>query len=282
MSQIYPFESVVIRLHPPFTKMSFLKKQYNRALKGGLAAVVSGTLLASDKCHIDYVHYKNDHKKAIIIAHGFYNSKDAIILRRLAKKLAPEYDVFMFDFRGHGKSGGLFSWTSKEDRDLRAVLEFLEGKYEKTGLIAFSMGGSVSINVLSQGSYIDSLICVSVPSNVNKIDYKFWKLDVKNDLWYTLVTKEGRKGKGIRPGPFWFKKTKPVKSVEKLKIPVLYIHGTSDWVVEPWHSQALYDKTNSKKKLVFIHGGVHAEYLMKESEKEFVKEVKGWFRETLS
>jgi pimeloyl-ACP methyl ester carboxylesterase len=243
--------------------------------------VLSGTLLTSDNQKISYRHYKTGHDKAIIIAHGFYNSKDAVILQRLAETLYDEYDVCMFDFRGHGKSSGLYTWTSKEGRDLKAVFDYVNGKYKKVGMLAFSFGGSVAINTLAHDLRVDSLICISSASDPNKVDYNFWKLDVKGDLIYTLFSAEGRKGKGVRPGPFWLKKEKPIDTVVKIKIPILYIHGEKDWVIKPWHSQALYDRTQSKKKSVIIKNGPHAEYLIRDYFGQFMAEVKTWFKETL-
>ncbi len=244
--------------------------------------LLSGTLSTSDKQEIAYDHYKNGHSKAIIIAHGFYNSKDSVLLKQLAESVSSEYDVFMFDFRGHGKSSGLFWWMSKEEKDLEAVLDHLKGNYEKIGLIAFSLGGSVSINVLACRDDIDSFVCISAPSEFNKIDYKLSELNWEEDVVYTLFSKKGRKGKGIRPGPFWLKKKKPIRQVGKIKIPILYIHGDKDWVIKPWHSEVLYEATNSKKKLVMIKDGPHAEYLIKNFSQEFIKEIKEWFKSTLT
>jgi pimeloyl-ACP methyl ester carboxylesterase len=143
------------------------------------------------------------------------------------------------------------------------------------------MGASTSIYVLAKRDDVDSLICISAPSDVSKIDYQFWNLDLKDDLVYTLFTKEGQKGRGFKSGPFWLKKERPIDNVAKLKIPVLYIHGEKDWVIKPWHSQALYEKTKAKKKIVIIKNGPHAEYLMKDSGQEFIAEIKRWFSETL-
>jgi len=129
---------------------------------------------------------------------------------------------------------------------------------------------------------VNSLICVSAPSEFKKIDYKFWELDWEGDFVYTLFTKEGKKGKGVRPGPFWLKKKAPLNSVKKINIPILYIHGEKDWVIKPWHSHALYENTTSKKKIVIIKNGPHAEFLMKEFSKEILKLIKEWFKETLN
>ncbi len=241
----------------------------------------SGTLLTPDKKKISYRHYQNGRQRVILIAHGFYNSKDAILLKKIADNLSDDYDVFMFDFRGHGKSSGLYSWTSKEEKDLGVVLNHLRPEYKKIGIIAFSLGASICINFLAKSEIADSLVCVSSPSEFDKIDYKFWKLDLKEDLFYTLFTKEGRKGRGFRAGPFWLKKKKPIDNVGELKIPILYIHGEKDWVIKPWHSRALFEKTTAKKKLVIIKNGTHAEYLMKRTSKEFMNPIKEWFAETL-
>lgn len=240
-----------------------------------------GILVTQDNQKISYEHTLNNHGRVVVIAHGFYNSKDAVLLQKLKNKLLDEYDVFMFDFRGHGKSGGLFSWISNESKDLKAALDYIEGKYKKTGMIAFSLGASVAINVLAQDKRVDSLICVSAASDPDKIDYHFWNLDLKNDLAYTLFTPDGLKGRGFRPGAFWRKKQKPIDNIDKVNIPVFYIHGDKDWVVKSWHSKILFEKTQTKKKIVIIKNGSHAEYLMKDSEDEFVCQIRSWLASTM-
>lgn len=240
-----------------------------------------GTILTVDNHRISYIHFTKGHSRVVLIAHGFYNSKEAVVLQRLARSLIDEYDVFMFDFRGHGKSSGLFTWASKEGEDLKAVAQHLKGKYRKIGLIAFSFGGSVAVNVLAKDKIADSLVCVSAPAYISKIDYNFWQLDWKGDVVYTLLSKEGKKGKGVRPGPFWLKKENPINNIAKLKIPVLFLHGEKDWVIKPWHSQALYERTNSLKRIVFLKNGPHAEYLMRDNTKQFLGEIKRWFNDTL-
>jgi pimeloyl-ACP methyl ester carboxylesterase len=244
-------------------------------------AVVSGTLTTVDYQKISYHHFKNGCQAVIIIAHGYYNSKQCVVLLQLAEALGGEYDIFMFDFRGHGKSSGLFTWTSRESNDLRAVLDFITPQYSKKGLIAFSMGASISINVLADDKRIDSFICVSAPSDISKIDYWVWALDWKRDAAYVLLNSRGKIGKGVRPGPFWLIKQKPIDNVGKITIPIMFIHGSRDWVIRPWHSEALYQKAGGIKKIIFIKNGPHAEYLMRDYPEQFVAEVKTWFLDTL-
>jgi pimeloyl-ACP methyl ester carboxylesterase len=249
--------------------------------KADTHTVVSGTLITSDHQKISYQHFKNGSKSVIIVAHGYYNSKQAVVLQELAKALGGEYDILMFDFRGHGKSSGFFTWTSREGNDLLAVLDFVSPQYSKIGLIGFSMGASIGINVLANDKRVDSFICVSAPSDMSKIDYRFWVLDWKGDAFYTFVNPEGRIGKGVRPGPFWLAKEKPIDNIDKITIPILFIHGTRDWIIKPWHSEALFKKAGGKKKMILIENGPHAEYLIRDYPGQFITEVKNWLLDTL-
>lgn len=243
--------------------------------------VVSGILTTVDHQKISFQHFKNGGSAVIIIAHGYYNSKQAVVLQQLAQALGGEYDIFMFDFRGHGKSSGVFTWTSREGNDLRAVLDFVVLQYSKIGLIAFSMGASIGINVLANDKRVNSFICVSAITDMSKIDYWFWALDWKKDVAYTFLNSEGRIGKGVRPGPFWLAKEKPIDNIGKITIPIMFIHGSRDWVVRPWHSEVLYQKAGGIKKIISIPGGSHAEYLIRDNPGQFVAEVKNWFLDTL-
>jgi pimeloyl-ACP methyl ester carboxylesterase len=247
-----------------------------------IPSVVSGTLTTVDHQKISFQHFKNGSRAVIIIAHGYYSSKQAVILQQLAQALGGEYDIFMFDLRGHGKSSGIFTWTSREGNDLRAVLDFIAPQYSKKGLIAFSVGASISINVLANDKRVNSFVCVSAPSNMWKIDYWIWALDWKGDAGYTFFNPIGRIGTGVRPGPFWLAKEKPINNIGKITIPVMFIHGSRDWVIRPWHSRALYQKAAGPKKIISIKNGPHAEYLMRDYPEQFIAEVKKWFFDTLA
>ena len=240
----------------------------------------SGYLTTSDYHKIHYDCYSGGHDKVIIIAHGFFNSKQAVLFMQLAKDLSNEFDVIVFDFRGHGLSHGLFYWTSKEYLDLLAVVEFARKHYSKIGVMGFSLGAATSIIAASKTAHIDSVVAISAPAEFGKIEYRFWNVDIKNELFYNLFGK-GRQGKGVRPGPFWFNKEKPVDLVKKLQTPVFYIHGNKDWVVDHWHSEKLFSHTGGFKRLNIIKNGPHAEYLFKDSAYEALILSREWFHETL-
>lgn len=241
--------------------------------------VISGILLTADNHKISFRHYNCGRKQVIVVAPGFFNSKDAELLLKLKDALISSYDVIMFDFRGHGASSGLFTWTAKEGLDLEVVLDYANKYYPQIGLIGFSLGGAISIAVLAKGIHVDSFICISAPSPFWKIDYNFWRLNLENDILYNLG--KGRFGKGVRPGPFWLRKPKTINLAGKIKCPVLYIHGDRDWVVGEAHSQRLYDKTRSTRGLRIIKNGSHAEYLLRKNYQEVTALIDEWFHKTL-
>ena len=82
-----------------------------------MSPILSGSLKTADNHLIHYDLYRHGYDKLVIIAHGFFNSKDALLLRELGQALEDRFDILLMDFRGHGKSGGAFCWTCKEALD---------------------------------------------------------------------------------------------------------------------------------------------------------------------
>ncbi len=243
----------------------------------------SKILAAGDGTKLAYHHYQNGHDRLVVLVHGFYNSKDSSELQHLKECLSDDYDVFTVDLRGHGKSGGRFSWTSKEPQDLLMLVAPLAGQYEQVGVVGFSLGASVCLNALAQEPFADSAVMVSAVSDVAKVDYRFWELDLKKDFFYTLMSRTDRRGKGVRVGEFWLKKIKPVEAVKKIKLPVLYIHGDNDWVIKPTHSRALFKNTAAvKKELIIVKDGSHAEYLVRDYPEAMTGYIKTWFSRTFN
>src|SRR5262249_43714842 len=64
------------------------------------------------------VHLPGDRELAIIMAHGFTLSWSRHYVWRVATWLNRSAGVVSFDFRGHGRSGGLSTMGDREIRDL--------------------------------------------------------------------------------------------------------------------------------------------------------------------
>lgn len=243
--------------------------------------ITTGNVLTADGIKIAYDRYSRGHQRVLILAHGFFNSKQSVLFKNMARALVEGHDVIAMDFRGHGKSGGFFDWTAKECQDLEAVLGYAQEYYKKIGVIGFSLGAATSIITASKSDRINSLIAVSAPSQFNKIDFQLWKMGIMENIYYN-VFQEGRIGKGIKPGKPWLKKTKPIDVVGRIKIPILFVQGDHDWLIQPWHAQKLYERaTSPNKKLEIIKSGTHAEYLFRSYPELMIKIINEWFKKTM-
>jgi pimeloyl-ACP methyl ester carboxylesterase len=238
-------------------------------------------VITEDGKRIAFAHIKGGFSKVIIIAHGFYNNKDTFIFRGIAEAFSKEYDVIVFDFRGHGKSGDVFTWTAYEQKDLRAIVSYAkENHYAKIGVIGFSFGAAIALIEASWHQNIDSVIAVSPMADLGRIDYHFWEKDMWKDLMLNLGLK-GR-GKGIRPGSPSLEKVRPVDIVDRISpTPVLFLHGEKDWLIKPAHSKRLFEMAKEPKSLVIIKDGGHAERMFDVFPEQFMKICLDRFRETL-
>jgi hypothetical protein len=243
-------------------------------------ALKTGYLETEDKHRIHYNHYQMGHKKVVILAHGFYNSKEAVLFIRMAQDLCDAYDVILFDLRGHGLSSGLFTWTAKSPMDLERVLAYASDRYSEIGLIGFSLGAATSIITTAETDQVRSLIAVSAPTAFSRIDGKFWQMGIQENIIYN-VFEEGRVGKGVRPGWLWLQKTDPIDVVDRINVPTLFLHGKRDWLISPWHAQALFDKARCPKALKWIEKGTHAEYLYRRDPQGTINIFKDWLHKTM-
>lgn len=234
-----------------------------------------------DNHRISLLHYKKGHRKVIILAHGFFNNKDVYLFREMFKKLGNYYDVIAFDFRGHGKSSGFFSWTTKERADLQVILTYIKDhEYESIGLMGFSLGAAVSLIEAAHNKDIKTVVSVSSPYDFWKIDYRFWEKGMMEDLKLNLGYKG--KGKGVLPGNPLGPKIIPLNIVHQISPrPVLFIHGSEDWLINVRHGKKLYAQAKEPKKLEIIQGGGHAEKLFDDKPEEFMTIVLKWFKDNL-
>ena len=238
-------------------------------------------IISDDHIKIAYDHYQAGHSKVLIIAPGFYNNKDTYLFKKIAQSFFTQYDIILFDFRGHGKSTGAFEWTASEANDLASVIKYAkEQRYGKIGVMGFSLGAAISLIEASHNQDIDTLIIVSAPFDFWKINYHFWKPEMIADLKLNLGPK-GR-GKSIRPGHPFNKKIKPIDIVDQISpIPVLFIHGQKDWLISYRHSIRLYKKAIRPKELVIIPDAGHAEKIYDSNPEIFEDICLRWLEKTL-
>lgn len=232
----------------------------------------------SDGVQVSFDLYQEPGRDAVvIICPGFFQSKETPTFRRLAAALSASCDVVCMDFRGHGRSHGLFSFSAREPADVHAVLDWVSARYTRIGLMGFSLGAATAINVASHRPGIRTLVTVSAPSAFEKIEFKFWTPEAIRTGIHGLEP-----GAGFLPGNLWAKKERPIDNVKRIApVPILLIHGTNDQTVLPRHSERLYQAAGEPKRLILIEGGGHAEELFRQTPEPFMRAVQEWLMTTL-
>jgi pimeloyl-ACP methyl ester carboxylesterase len=251
------------------------------ALSADTIQPISGTLHTSDNVSISYDYYKRGFDSVVIVCPGFFNSKDNRWMRKTVEMIADEFDVIIFDFRGHGKSGGEYAWSAKEKADVDAVVNYAVSLgYKKIGILGFSLGAAAAVNDAASRNDINSMVLISCPSAFNSIDYHFWEPGMWADLKDNIDSKW--EGKGARTGNILLPKEDPINSIENIKnTSLLFIYGDRDWVIKPRHSKALYEKAGTYKDIVVIEGGFHAERLIQFHYDRMSRLILDWFSKTL-
>lgn len=231
----------------------------------------------SDGIKIAFNHYPRGHQTLVILVHGWFMCKDASCFRSLASRLAQTYDVAAMDCRGHGRSGGSYDFTSSEEKDLIAVVDYFRPKYEKIHLMGFSLGGTLVILHAAKIKNVQKVIAVSAPMDFSKVESHWWRPEAwiptfqKGELWRAL---------SVRVGNLFGKKPVALDVVKDVSpIPLLLLAGGKDPTVFPRHAQTLYAAASEPKALEIFEHSEHAEDLWRNEPERFLKVVLGWLKD---
>ena len=233
-------------------------------------------LKTKDRVNIVINYYTDAHDEVVIVAPGWCMTKDSGAFCRISEMFARHYDVISLDFRGHGKSGGMYTFTAKELMDMDCVVRFArKNNYKKIYLAGFSLGAAVSLIYASKSSYINKVIAVSAPTDFDKIENQMWKKEAWGETFQKF---ELDRFASIRPYPIFLEKTKPIDIVDKIKVPTLFVAGEKDPTVHAWHTKQLYDKAVCPKKYKEYKNGCHAEDLFLHFEDDFTTLCQDWLK----
>jgi len=212
---------------------------------------------------------KNKTQKCIILCHGITVDKEEDgIFTNLAYKLCDAgFNVFRFDFRGHGESEGenMDMTVRGEEADIEAAVQFLQKKnFKEFGIVAASFGGgAVSLFVSRYPKLVKALVLwnavIDYSENINPTlpwTKKYWgKPAFKRAEKFGLTTVGGR---GFKAGKGLMREIQSIKPWMKLQavvVPMLFIHGNEDTAV-PYKDSVKYSKLLNAN-LVTIHGADH-------------------------
>lgn len=220
------------------------------------------TIVTDDGVPIDAAHLPGDRDLGIVLAHGFTQNWQRPGVWKVATRLNKFGGVVTFDFRGHGRSGGVSTVGDKEIKDVEVAVGYArELGYRRIATVGFSMGGSI---VLRHGGLIggvDAVVSVSSPGQWyyrGTRPMRLVHLAVENRVG-RLITKAMLKTR-ISNG-VWNPVPLPPADAAALisPIPLLIVHGDKDEFFPVDHAQLLFDAANEPKEFWLIPGFGHAE-----------------------
>ncbi len=232
-------------------------------------------LMTPDKIKLALNQYKTGHDKVLIIVHGWFMTKDSRAFASMAENFSKYFDVISLDCRGHGKSSGFYTFTEKENIDLKTVVDFAKQNYKKIYLAGFSLGGAIVLIHSALYNDVDKIIAVSAPSDFNKIENQMWK----KEAWIPTLKKcEPARWFSVRPSFMSLirrNKIKPVDIIKKIKAPTLFIAGEKDPTVHPWHTKKLYEEAVCEKQFEIFNSN-HSEDLYLDEPEKFMDLCVNW------
>ena len=224
--------------------------------------VTATTLVTDDGVPIDAIHLPGPKDLAIIVAHGFTLSWQRPSVWRIANRFHLTAGVISFDFRGHGRSGGLSTLGDREIWDLDVAVAWArELGYQRVAAVGFSMGASVVLRHAGLLGGLDAVVSVSGPGRwyyrgTERMRWVHRAVERRAGRYVTrrwLNTRISPEGWKLIPMP-------PAEAAAKIApVPLLIVHGDQDVYFPPEHGQQLYDAAREPKEFWLLPGFGHAE-----------------------
>lgn len=194
-------------------------------------------LITSDNETINALHIKAENPKGVIL---FFHGNQGNLIRwgeYTSYFTQYNYDVFVLDYRGYGKSTGAFNEVNMY-KDALLSYQYLKKQFSEDNIIVYgySLGTTFAAKVASENN----------PKHV-----------ILEAPFYSLHHAANHKYKVIPKFLLNFKfKTNTL--IPKIKNPITIFHGTDDKVTPYKGSQQLFKLISiSKKELILLNKGTH-------------------------
>lgn len=257
--------------------------------------VTTTTLVTQDGIPIDAVHLPGPDRApgtpgppgarglAIVMAHGFTQSWQRPMVWKIAQRFNRTAGVVTFDFRGHGRSGGLSTLGDREIRDLDVAVRYARQLgYAHVATVGFSMGASVALRQGGLLGGVDAVVAVSGPGHwyyrgtvaMRRVHFAAEKRLGRLFARQVLKTR-------ISPDGWPTPEPEPpaVAAARISPAPVLIVHGDRDIFFPPAHGRELYAGAREPKELWLLPGFGHAERAMDDA---IADRIAAWVADAVS
>ena len=185
-------------------------------------------------------------KKTVVLLHPMLMSKAWWL--PLGRRLAADgYDVVLPDLRAHGRSGGQYvTWGALEKTDIRSILDAViteDMLSRDVYVVGASLGGCVAIQYAAVDPRCKGVLALAPPTGVEGVARRMSPFSSQSQLDDTLIRAETM-------ASFDRDQASAVKAAEKLKCPLILVHGLFDMVVPVRHSEKIYAAATGPKQFI--------------------------------
>ncbi len=215
-------------------------------------------------------------KKCIIMAPGKGRTRTDFLY--LAPFLHGEgYDLLLFDPRSTGESEGeKWGFGYFESRDILEGIEFAKRRYgdNRFGVLGVSTGASAALMAAIETTSISAIVADSPFASIKLAAESYGNYGTKPffRLTFPLYMFGANRMVGVNVA----NKTDLRERVSCLEVPVLFIHGDADQIIDQINSKLLYEKKPGEKEIWITEGVGHGRSFVKYSE-EYEKRVIEFF-----
>lgn len=169
------------------------------------------------------------------------------------------YNVCLYDSRRHGESDGRFcTYGYHEKSDVAEVISALERSYGprlgRIGLFGVSMGAAVALQSAAIDVRIVAVVAEGCFTDLRTISFDEQRRVIKL-RWVSLGNLVMKKAERI--AGFDCSRVSPLRALEGIRVPILFVHGTNDSMIHPRYSEILHRRANEPKELYYIANAYH-------------------------
>jgi pimeloyl-ACP methyl ester carboxylesterase len=200
---------------------------------------------------------RGERRGLVVYLHGIADNRQSGLgaARRLTRQ---GYDFFAFDARAHGRSGGeACSYGYAERHDVSHALDALGA--QRAILLGHSLGAAVALQAAAVDQRVAAVVAAAtfsdLPTIVRERARWFW---LPGDYVEAALRRAGELGHFVP------EQASPLALAREVRVPVLLLHGATDWKTPPAHSRRLAAALGGPQRLVVLPGVGHDEILGRE------------------
>lgn len=224
-----------------------------------------------------------EYKATALFAHCFTCGKDILAASRISRQLVAQgFAVLRFDFAGIGASSGEFADTnfSTNVQDLIDAANWLRNNYRAPELIiGHSLGGTAILAASPYFPEAKSYVTIGSPSSPKLILDLIGKDSIEkiNTEGYADVNLEGRIFRIKEQFLNDITENAVLKSVQKLRKPLLIMHAPNDQTVPIMHATEIFHAAAHPKSFISLDQADHL--ISSKTDAEFIADViGGWVK----